>query len=171
MGFEWAAKYCKFSFLLKIDDDVFVNTKALISLLMNPDTPKQKLYMGKWYKAARVPRSGKWKVTFKEYNRTRYPDFCPGFGYVLTADVVVLFVDLFDDVSAYRIDDVYVGMLANEAGVKTMHNDGFIVGPEQVTQCILQNNTLVWHGIFGNCLYEVYSQTMKEGNILSTVRH
>ena len=170
MGFEWAAKYCKFSFLLKIDDDVFVNTKALITLLMNPETPKQKLYMGNRYEAAPVHRSGKWEVTFKEYSRTHYPDFCPGFGYVLSADVVVLFVDLFDVVSAFRLDDVYVGMLADKAAVKTIHNDGFIVGPEQVTQCILQNNTLVWHGIFGNCLFEVYNQIMIEANIRLTVR-
>lgn len=160
MGFEWAAKYCKFSFLLKIDDDVYVNTKELISLLSKPSTPREKLYMGNRYKASPVIRGGKWKVSWEEYNRTRYPDFCPGFGYVLSTDVVDLFIDLFDVVPKFRLDDVYVGMLADKAGLKTIHNDGFIVGPNRVTECILRNNTLVWHGIFGKCLFEVYSQTL-----------
>ena len=160
MGFEWAARYCKFSFLLKMDDDVFVNMKALVSLLSDPNTPNEKLYMGNHYAHAHVLRYGKWKVSLEEYNRTTYPDFCPGFGYVLSSDVVDLFVKLFDIVPKFRMDDVYVGMLADKAGVKIVHNDGFVVGPERVTQCLLHNDTLVWHGIFGECLFKVYSQIL-----------
>ena len=168
MGFEWAVRYCKFSFLLKTDDDVFVNTKALILHLIKPNTPTEKLYMGNHYKSAWVIREGKWKVTEEEYSGSRYPGFCPGFGYVLSADIVALFIDLFDVVPAFRLDDVYVGLLADKAGVKAIHNDGFIVGPPEVTECILHNNTLVWHGIFGDCLYEVYNQTLREETILPT---
>ena len=160
MGFEWAARYCKFSFLLKIDDDVFVNTKSLISFLSNPNTPNEKLYMGHLYQSAPVPRSGKFKVSLEEYNRTNYPDFCPGFGYILSFDVVDLFVELLHVVPKFRMEDVYVGMLANQAGVKAVHNSGFIVGPDRVTECILHDNTLVWHGIFEECLFKVYSQTL-----------
>ena len=171
MGFEWAVRYCKFSFLLKTDDDVFVNTKALILHLIKPNTPTEKLYMGNYYKSAEVHRIGKWKVSREEYNRSYYPGFCPGFGYVLSADVVALFVDLFDVVPAFRLDDVYIGLLAEKAGVKVIHNDGFIVGPPKVTECILHSNTLVWHGVFGDCLYEVYNQTLREEKILPTVFH
>ena len=39
MGLEWAAKYCDFQFLLKADDDVFVNPYRLMDCLRNPDTP------------------------------------------------------------------------------------------------------------------------------------
>ena len=162
MGFEWAARYCKFSFLLKTDDDVFVNTRALISHLCQPLTPKEKLYMGNLYKSANVYRGGKWEVSFEEYNGSHYPDFCPGFGYVLSADVVALFVELFDVVPAFRLDDVYVGMLADKGGVKFMHNEGFIVNPTVATNCMLQDNILVRQGIFGDCLRKVFTLTSKE---------
>ena len=47
MGLEWAAKYCAdFQFLLKADDDVFINPYALIDHLRIPDTPKMNLYTG-----------------------------------------------------------------------------------------------------------------------------
>ena len=46
MGFEWAARYCNFSFLLKADDDVFVNNKDFTILLQRESTPKTGLYMG-----------------------------------------------------------------------------------------------------------------------------
>lgn len=31
MGLEWAIKYCDFDFLLKADDDVFLNTVKLLN--------------------------------------------------------------------------------------------------------------------------------------------
>ncbi|KAJ7337298.1 Beta-1,3-galactosyltransferase 5 [Desmophyllum pertusum] len=43
MAFEWAARYCNFSFLLKTDDDVLVNTRDLIVYLQRGSTPKQGL--------------------------------------------------------------------------------------------------------------------------------
>ena len=34
MGFEWAVKYCNFYYVLKADDDVFVNTLGLVDFLI-----------------------------------------------------------------------------------------------------------------------------------------
>ena len=47
MGFEWAARYCKFSYVLKMDDDTFVDTKALISVLNEPKTASRETVHGK----------------------------------------------------------------------------------------------------------------------------
>ncbi|KAJ7370620.1 hypothetical protein OS493_031035 [Desmophyllum pertusum] len=82
MGFEWATRYCNFSFLLKVDDDVFVNSERVLSFLSEPSTPKQKLYAGEHRINPLANRDGKWKVTIEEYSETHYPDFCPGFGFV-----------------------------------------------------------------------------------------
>ena len=159
MGFEWAAKYCKFSFLLKIDDDVFVNPRTLLSNLSEPSMPREKLYMGLLWVKLPVQRwiGDKWEVTKKEYEPDFYPDYCPGFGFVLSADVVHLFVDLFDVVEPFRIDDVYVGMLAKRAGVNGTNNGAFIEkpSPPQVP-CTLDNRTMVWHGITGDCLFKLF---------------
>ena len=40
-------------------------------------------------------------VTYEEYNETRYPDFCPGFGYILSHDVVRAFVVLLSESLLY----------------------------------------------------------------------
>lgn len=161
MGFEWAHRYCKFSFLLKMDDDVFVNMKALLSLLNKPSTPRKTFFMGNHYKNPNVHRDGKWKVTFEEYSQPTYPSFCPGLGYVLSADVVAIFVNLLHVVPAFRLDDVYVGMLANKGGINITHNEGFVVhGPSDLGACNLHENTLVWHGVIGDCLFKLYGQTL-----------
>jgi len=41
MCLEWASKYCDFEFLLKADDDVFINPYKVMDYLRKPDTPKQ----------------------------------------------------------------------------------------------------------------------------------
>lgn len=158
MGFEWAARYCNFSFLLKMDDDAFVDTKALISVLNEPYTPRERLYLGRVYRNDVVHRVGKWKVSFEEYNHTHFPDFCPGFGFVLSSDVVHLFVDLFNIVPKFRLDDVYVGILADKVGVKAIHNEAFEVFPPPKTKCA-RRSSLVRHDVFGDCLFQAFRQT------------
>jgi len=103
-------------------------------------------------------RYGKWKVSFEEYNQTRYPDFCPGFGFRLSNDIVDLFVDLIDIVPRFRLDDVYVGMLAEKAGIKPIHNDAFQVRPSRKTKCLRQRD-LVRDGVLGGCLFQAFKQT------------
>ena len=157
MGFEWASKYCKFSFLLKTDDDVFVNVPGVLSFLSNPTTPNEKLYAGNHYKNPPVHRGDKWAVTTQEYSATHYPGFCPGFGYILSHDVIVSFVKAFSFVPYFRLDDVYVGMLANFTGIKIIHNEGFEL--DAPLQCVPNEGTLVRHDIEGDCLEEMFKRS------------
>lgn len=165
MGFEWAAKYCNFTFLLKADDDVFVNTPALLSLLDNTKTPKTGLYLGHLYKHPRVQRKEKWLVTQEEYNETHYPDFCAGSGYILSQDVIVSFVNIFNNIPKFRIDDVYVGMLAKEAGVIPRHHAGFQTPPYVSRMCVFLADTVVRHSAVGSCLRDLFRKAMPALNI------
>ena len=113
MGFEWAAKYCSFSFLLKADDDVFINTPAVLDVLNKSSTPKEKLYLGFVFKNPKVKRKGKWGLTQEEYSETHYPDYCAGSGYILSRHVVVSFVEIFDTIPKIKIP-----MLTSECWLK-----------------------------------------------------
>ena len=159
MGFEWAVRYCNFTFLLKMDDDTFVHTRRLISVLSTFSA--EKLYLGMLWEKPLVKRGkDKWTISYEEYNKTLYPDFCPGFGFVLTFDVVNTFVDLFDDVPLFRFDDVYVGMLAERAGVNGTFNPGFRQYPSPPNvPCSLAETVFVWHDITGECLLKLFEDT------------
>ena len=87
-----------------------------------------------------------------------YPSFCPGFGIVLSPDVVNMFVDLFDVLPPFRLDDVYIGMLANTAGVTPIHNPNFEVWPTPKTKCRWKNSTIARHAVTGDCLYKVFNE-------------
>ena len=158
MGFEWAIRYCKFSFLLKLDDDVFVNIPKVLSFLHEPTTPKEKLYAGNHYTNQTPFRGGKWMVTVEEYNETRYPDFCPGFGYILSHDVVNSFVETFSSLPFFRLDDVYVGMLASRNRIKIKHNVGFEVWHPPGWKCIPKPSTLVRHDVGEDCQLKMFKR-------------
>ncbi|KAJ7387211.1 hypothetical protein OS493_004181 [Desmophyllum pertusum] len=157
MGFEWTVRYCSFSFLLKADDDVFVNVPKLISFLNAPTTQTEKLYTGRLHKKPDVQRNGKWKVSKEEYSEKNYPSHCSGFAFVLSYDVVALFVEVFEMIPYFRIDDVYVGILADKTGIIPVHNEGFEVSRENL--CIPFDNTLVRHGMVDECLAEIFNRT------------
>ena len=162
MGFEWATLYCKFAFLLKTDDDVFVNSAGLVSFLGKPSTPVKEVYMGYRQRNPVVFRFGKWKVTKEEYSETYYPDFCSGFGYVLSYDAVISFVKAFASVPFFRLDDVYVGMLAKGTGIKITHHIGFEY-EKKIRQCIPNESTLLRHGFETqeDCLFEIFHRSTK----------
>ena len=157
MGFEWAARYCSFSFLLKTDDDVFVNTRRSIDVLRLKSTPKKGLYMGKVNHNPMVQRvKGKWRVSYIEYSGKHYPDFCSGGGFVMSYDVIECLVPLFDVIEPYRIDDVYIGMLANKTGVTPVDHGGFVMPHRNYDDCIVVPNALVQHQALGDCLTTLF---------------
>ena len=159
MAFEWAARYCHFSYLLKADDDVFVNAKSLVDVLQLETTPKKGLYMGKLHHNPFVKRDGKWRVSSEEYSGTHYPDFCSGAGFVMSYDVVESLVPLFDVIKPFRLDDVYVGMLAEKLGVKAVHHGGFVISDNEgdYDKCDFVPNTLVQHRAIGECLLRLFT--------------
>ena len=160
MGLEWAAKYCDFQFLLKADDDVFVNPYRLMDCLRNPDTPGTGLYLGFVMYDQFPHRSGKYGVSVEEYNKTRYPNFCSGPAYVLSWDLVHKLVDLFDVKKPFKLEDVYIATLVAKLGVKAVRHHGFHsleFGP-----CKHYLDTVVYHRASIQCIEELFSKAMQE---------
>ena len=163
MGLEWAAKYCDFQFLLKTDDDVFINPFNLIDYLRNPDTPQTKLYMGRCTHNQLVLRGGKYGVSVNEYGKDTYPDFCNGPSYVLSSDLVSKLVELFDTVKPFKLEDVYIGMLVQKlGGVQGVRHAGFRRQP--FGPCKYFSDALAIHRrlIPRQCLENLFNEARKE---------
>ena len=160
MGLEWASKYCDFQYLLKTDDDVFVNPYLLMDYLRTPDTPKTKLYTGRCRYSSRPFRGGKYGVSFEEYNRTTYPDFCNGPAYVLSSDMVPMLVEMFTvSKKHFKLEDVYIGLLVEKMGdVKARQHPFFRYSGE----CKLSPDTFTQHRASVQCMGELFNMAMKE---------
>ncbi|KAL9970184.1 hypothetical protein ACROYT_G022517 [Oculina patagonica] len=162
MGVEWAAKYCDFQFLLKADDDVFVNPYRLMEYLGNSDTPKTELYLGRVASSGIVHRRGKYAVSVEEYNGTRYPAFCNGPAYLLSWDLVNKLVDLFDVKKPLKLEDVYIGTLVDKLGVKPVRHRGFRLLQFGSSSCKHYSDTVVYHKASIQCTEELFNEAMKE---------
>lgn len=79
-----------FEYLLKCDDDTFVNVPKIISELEN--VPKNKFYWGYFDGNAHIKRAGKWKETGWILS-DRYLPYALGGGYILSKDLIIYIVN------------------------------------------------------------------------------
>lgn len=160
MGLEWAVKYCDFDFLLKADDDVFVNTFKLLNYLRKPDTPKIKLYLGNVARRSKTERDGKWALSYEEYQRETLPRFCLGPAYVLSIDLVRQFVDIFDPKKPLKLEDVYMGMLAERVGATPRRHRGFRTN--KYGHCSQNLKSIVIHEASPDCIIRLFNKALEE---------
>ena len=162
MGLEWASKYCNFRFLVKADDDVFVDPRRMINHLKKPDTPKMKFYTGRCPQGGAPHREGKYAVSWEEYNKTGYPPYCAGPAYVLSRDLVPRLVNLFNVKNPLPLEDVYIGTLIEKiGGVDAVLHPGFRL--LQYGPCKYHSDTLAYHVVKNEgCMIQLFNLAMKE---------
>ena len=165
MGFEWSVMHCNYKYLLKADDDVFVNIQNLFRFIDAKSTPKTKLYAGNVQYAATVFRSGRYGVSIAEYQKKLYPRYCSGGGFILSVDVVRKMMENFANVIPMKIDDAYVGELALKSGVDVLHVNMF----RMYEKCEYNELLIVHHPVKGRiCMEKLFE---KHVNLQSTAKH
>ena len=122
LGFLWALEHCTFNYVMKTDDDVFVNVPKLFKLLYTDPfvlEHKDRLYAGKIYPTTGPIRDtkSKWHVTKEEWALDYYPPFATGMCIILSRLILERIRPLFDWINPFRLEDVYIGMLVNRANI------------------------------------------------------
>ncbi|XP_078661225.1 beta-1,3-galactosyltransferase 1-like [Branchiostoma floridae x Branchiostoma belcheri] len=142
MGLKWAFTYCpNAKFLLKTDDDVFVNPYRLMYYLRDQQSKNaSKLVTGWVYtggKPVRDPNSPwkKWFVTMDEYPRDRYPNYADGFAYVVSNDITKALYETSLTTRYLFVRDAFIGLCMEKLGIHPKHHDGFRLNDEEVKSC------------------------------------
>ncbi|XP_050713571.1 acetylgalactosaminyl-O-glycosyl-glycoprotein beta-1,3-N-acetylglucosaminyltransferase-like [Eriocheir sinensis] len=121
MALRWAARRCSHAtFLVKADDDAFIDVPALRALLgrtFSLPPPRRTLACNVLPAGTRPQRAGKWAVSERDYPWPEYPRYCAGLSYVATPDVADLLARAAQAGVAPRVwvDDVWVTGLLTEA--------------------------------------------------------
>lgn len=116
MVFKWFVYNCPDTpYLLKLDDDVFVNTPLLYNYLETPTIQSKSLHVKELVlcKVTHNPpviraNTSKWFVPLNEYPDSNYPDHCQGNTVVYTNDVVTELYQKAQTLPFFWIDDVHV---------------------------------------------------------------
>lgn len=128
MGLEWSHKYCyNASFILKADDDTFVNTPYLLSVLQDKITIDYRgTIVGNLNKEGKVRRTGVWKVSFQSYPFPHYPNYMFGNTYVISRNIAHRLVKASEYMPYVPIEDAYItGILAKAIRTELQHINGF----------------------------------------------
>ncbi|XP_049432988.1 N-acetyllactosaminide beta-1,3-N-acetylglucosaminyltransferase 2 [Epinephelus fuscoguttatus] len=125
---QWALKYCPHaSFVFSGDDDVFVNTPALISYLHSLEPSKaSRLYVGHVISTANPLRDPKSKYYIPlSFYEGPYPAYAGGGGFLISGALLQPFHSVSRIIPFFPIDDVYAGMCLKAMGVSPEANAGF----------------------------------------------
>ncbi|KAH3692421.1 beta-1,3-galactosyltransferase 1-like [Dreissena polymorpha] len=140
MGFKWASTKCpNAKFVMKTDDDVWVNVPSLMKLLSGSDMTKY-LQTGLTGSCSQNEppirdKTSKWYASLISYPDKFYPDFCSGTGYVTSINVVSDIYHVSPHVPFFHLEDVYVGLCARKLGFSLKSNEGFRAERHKTYHC------------------------------------
>ncbi|GCB81993.1 hypothetical protein scyTo_0022854 [Scyliorhinus torazame] len=128
-GLRWAVRTCQPAYILKTDDDCFVNTDRLPRFLVRDNPFRSRLYTGSLFAAGKreVIRNpwSKWYVSWQDYGKERYPPYMSGVGYVLSLDAATAILRVALSVRPIPVEDAYIGILAEVAGIPVLSSSRF----------------------------------------------
>lgn len=139
-GYNWSSKYCRSNYVLKTDDDCFVNVRRLQYFLLHYNTVTTNLYAGNVFyddEKRRVIRSNdsKWSVSKDVYPAPMYPPYASGVGYILSRDLADKMVHTSQYMKVVPNEDAFVGIIANNMAVKPIHSSRFLLFSSGLRQC------------------------------------
>ncbi|XP_046607711.1 beta-1,3-galactosyltransferase 5-like isoform X1 [Neodiprion virginianus] len=123
MLLKWAKYHCpNVKYVLKLDDDVFVNTPAMLgSMARNMSlwgTNRVMHCSPAWCRTPQRKAGLKWTVTLDEYPEKMYPEYCLGWVIIYTIDTAIFLYEEAQRTPYFWIDDVHVtGIVANKVNL------------------------------------------------------
>ena len=120
MGLRWVTENCRQAkFIVKVDDDVFVNTLLLIKNVLLKYWNSPRIIIGARVINPKIRRSGKWAVDEHEFSGLeRYPfPYAQGEFVVMTSDMIKPLYKAAKITPFFWIDDIYLfGQLPTKVG-------------------------------------------------------
>uniref|UniRef100_A0A8C3XA82 Hexosyltransferase n=1 Tax=Cyanoderma ruficeps TaxID=181631 RepID=A0A8C3XA82_9PASS len=115
MAFQWLSEFCSNArFVMKADDDVFINTPNLVKLLLQLNSSEN--FLTGYPLIDNIAYRGldrKRFISYEEYPFRFYPPYCSGMGYVLDGKLALRAYELMGHIKPLKFEDVYVGICLN----------------------------------------------------------
>lgn len=161
--FEWVKTYCSEThFVLKTDDDMFINVPLLLSFVESKPNDQRVIYgrMAKGWKPVRNKKS-KYYIDTNTYSKARYPDFLTGPAYLLTSDVVDDIYQKALDTTFFVLEDVLVtGIVAESLRIRRIGDSRFRNEKIKLTDTCSLLKTISIHMVKYEEQFDIYKRTL-----------
>ena len=123
---EWLSYNCKPKFVLKADDDCFVNLLALEPWLHT--LKKDILYVGKRNVHMPVVRNPEHRnyVAVEDFSEKYYEPYCSGGGYMLSGKILENVTRKAKFFKHIKNEDAFIGIVLNSMNISPVHDKGFL---------------------------------------------
>ncbi|XP_055681630.1 beta-1,3-galactosyltransferase 1-like [Lutzomyia longipalpis] len=159
---EWVDTYCpQVSFVLKTDDDMFINVPKLMQFMEKHNRDKRHIYgrLAKKWKPIRNKKS-KYYVSPNQYLPKYFPDFTTGPAYLMTSDVIHDLYEKSLEQTYLKLEDVYTtGIVAQLVKVKRVHVTEFLNRRIAFNACNIKKAISV-HMVKGQEQYDLWKKLM-----------
>lgn len=140
---EWVDYYCpKALFVLKTDDDMFINVSRLLAFIAKHKPEERAIYgrLAKKWKPVRSKRS-KYYISPEQYKPAVFPDFTTGPAYLLPCNLSKELYLAALNRTYFKLEDVFVtGIVANDLKIKRIHAPEFVNKRISFTTCNIQKH-------------------------------
>lgn len=127
MGLKWTSTFCSnVKYVMKTDDDTWVNLPNLLRNLKAQNTSSDILYGACWRGAPHRHKQSKWYVPEHLYPHKTYPMFCSGTGYVMKTSTAEKIYKTSEHVPFFYLEDVYIGLCLKKIGGNAQSMNGFL---------------------------------------------
>lgn len=165
---KWVNLYCSHvTFILKADEDIFVNISILLEQLRMSTLSKTGNVFGKIFNTSNhlnVLREGKWAVSHEEYPFNQYPPYAQGTSYTLTRNLVPKIVHTAQYLPYLHIEDAFItGIISGKihGAVFTKLNKTSTWGDTNPNPCrFVKNHRLAQHGMTPHLMRQTWKALM-----------
>ncbi|KAK7028960.1 Beta-1,3-galactosyltransferase 1 [Halocaridina rubra] len=137
---KWVHHNCPtVKFVMKVDDDIFVNALNLELSLLNETIARTPLLLGSLICGARPIHDqwSKWYTPKYMFREGKYPNYLSGTGYVVSGDIIEPLLKAALSTEYFHLEDVFLtGLCAKAIGVHAKDHIGFSYQPRAVSPCL-----------------------------------
>ncbi|KOC66447.1 Beta-1,3-galactosyltransferase 1 [Habropoda laboriosa] len=160
MILKWVTSNCgQAKYLMKTDDDMFVNVPILMKTLQSRSQTTDTL-LGSLICNAKpiLDPNNKWYTPKYMYSEKMYPNYLSGTGYVMSLDVAFKLYHAALKTPLLHLEDVYItGLCAKHAKVRPVNHPGFSYVPRKLDPCILKN-AITTHKVNVSSMYVIWNK-------------
>ncbi|XP_040270886.1 beta-1,3-galactosyltransferase 2-like [Bufo bufo] len=168
MGMEWVTDFCpNASYVMKVDNDVFLNVNYLVHQLLHPDLSPRTNYVTGYILCHTGPvrdKESQWYISEEVYPGDTYPPYPLGAAYVFSGDMAQKIYKVAQEIRVFGIEDAFIGICLYKLNIlptntpRNMFN-GRKIDFHPYTFC----NLVMVHNYKDNDLKKVWQQLWRKG--------